>query len=1265
MLTIGTPVTPDGGDKYFKRDILRAMRYGMILGRINALKQPAEFAEIVFSNSKSDDEYEDIKKIITGGTLNFWAGKLAEDFGLSGPVTKKEFGRLNRGQHPVTNEQLVRKTKPRTISKKNGKTYQTKARRGGLDQTISASKSVSLVAMYDKRVIIAHLIASNKTVRAIEKFTQAKMGNVNPPQTTGKAVYAVFLHFESRPDKKTGHIAPNLHLHNYQPNLTQITDGKFRALEMKQNYRCQMLGTAIYRAEMFREMTKIGYEMRTDKRTGAPEVKGISREYILAHSPRQTEIIETANELNIKSTKIVAANYRERKNPDKSEMIRRFEELEKEFDYPARKAAEKAKKRTEEMLVNTENKDAPGGEIKEATRTRTETLNEAFEFAISQAKENKNLKKNQQKFVNRQSILTDALTHSIGELTFDDIEPAFLKRYKNGEFNEFNLDSYGKTKTENNEISAIKNNEIITNFDEKIYQRNLKINHENEKSIRPKIGIATIQEDHQNDAEFDRATGSENLRTTDNSQFGEFGKYTEFISPNQLDKSRSDVVGNSGFTEEIGREIKDFGKEKTNYDLQDNEMEMATRIKSGTSVEETRIIRKIPADLQDDGFDDKTIGSRKDFTKNEIGNIVIGKTDKNTTLRNRQFGAIENHISGAGEESNNGIAEIEEGFGVIFGDRHDAQIGLDQKSSQARLINDESSDEFHQRSRVGVKVTQKTNMGFGNEGNETGEREISVPGNHLDLEGQNRVNFESKTEPEQINKSKISKSQSDNFDGDNNDIAVRGNAYALETDPLSNNSVENTVLAEPIAEKLIGGSISREKPRKIDVESEKNLVERGAVTLNAGKETESDHLDAIKSNRVTAQTAAQIINLKFYNAQLEQKFINEWSSIIEKFDAKDFLCEILTKSKTEDLKGISQTINKQAEFISAKLTMPLPKLQTKSEPDKLALTLAKIETANYELITGEKINPKTLEVLAEKKLSFAQTKPSDEQIIEIEKIFENLPVKLEIASYLEAETLTALINPHAAAFDEEEIEQIQEEVERNLAASREMATLIQLSYGGQADKFTDNFKSDLAGRIYDLPAPATEIYDNFRDFDWQKRGELFSPLVNNIAEQYETEIEFPQTFGDRNNHLTDFVALQIKNAYEIQNEPIDQNIQNNLTAFLISMDQNASSQMRNSIISDLMKNELEPPVFSGFLEATAYIFDNQEIEKTERIATKHISNIQLKMQDEERSKNQRHVDEEQDYYNQYYKEEAESEESKHQENESEEDEFNLSVSSRR
>jgi conjugative relaxase-like TrwC/TraI family protein len=72
-----------------------------------------------------------------------WQGKLAEQWGLSGPVGNEHFARLTEGQHPETEVQLVRHQVSKTYEGKLGKEVTSVEHRAGWDATFSAPKSVS------------------------------------------------------------------------------------------------------------------------------------------------------------------------------------------------------------------------------------------------------------------------------------------------------------------------------------------------------------------------------------------------------------------------------------------------------------------------------------------------------------------------------------------------------------------------------------------------------------------------------------------------------------------------------------------------------------------------------------------------------------------------------------------------------------------------------------------------------------------------------------------------------------------------------------------------------------------------------------------------------------------------------------------------------------------------------------------------------------------------------------------------------------------
>jgi len=76
-----------------------------------------------------------------------WQGRLAEQWKLSGVVEAEHFARLSEGQHPHSEEQLVRHQVSRTYEGKFGKEVTSAEHRAGWDATFSAPKSVSLTAL--------------------------------------------------------------------------------------------------------------------------------------------------------------------------------------------------------------------------------------------------------------------------------------------------------------------------------------------------------------------------------------------------------------------------------------------------------------------------------------------------------------------------------------------------------------------------------------------------------------------------------------------------------------------------------------------------------------------------------------------------------------------------------------------------------------------------------------------------------------------------------------------------------------------------------------------------------------------------------------------------------------------------------------------------------------------------------------------------------------------------------------------------------------
>ncbi len=244
-----------------------------------------------------------------------WQGRLAEQYGLSGPVRAEEFARLSQGQHPQTEEQLVRHRTAHEYEDANGKTVKTVEHRAGWDATFSTPKSVSLTALVgrDDRVREAHRESVRVAIDQLEHYTQARIGGNHPAETTGKFIAAKFEHDTARP--VDGYAAPQLHTHAVIFNMTERDNGQSRALQERALFQSQQFATAVYQAELMYRLTRMGYELETG-RSGAPEIKGYTREYLDASSPRSQQIreyLEKAGHNSKEAAEIAAHSTRDRK----------------------------------------------------------------------------------------------------------------------------------------------------------------------------------------------------------------------------------------------------------------------------------------------------------------------------------------------------------------------------------------------------------------------------------------------------------------------------------------------------------------------------------------------------------------------------------------------------------------------------------------------------------------------------------------------------------------------------------------------------------------------------------------------------------------------------------------------------------------------------------------------------------------------------------------------------------------------------------------
>ena len=163
--------------------------------------------------------------------------------------------------------------------------------RPGRDVTLSAPKSVSLAALVggDVRVVDVHDRAVQATLAWIEG--NAAETRMKDPATGRmvreggqKMVAATFRHDTSR------NLDPQLHTHAVIANMVQGEDGKWRSMANEKLYESKMLIGAIYRSELARGLSRLGYGIEKTHADGRFEIAGVSRETIEAFSTRPAEI---------------------------------------------------------------------------------------------------------------------------------------------------------------------------------------------------------------------------------------------------------------------------------------------------------------------------------------------------------------------------------------------------------------------------------------------------------------------------------------------------------------------------------------------------------------------------------------------------------------------------------------------------------------------------------------------------------------------------------------------------------------------------------------------------------------------------------------------------------------------------------------------------------------------------------------------------------------------------------------------------------------
>lgn len=347
-----------------------------------------------------------------------WHGKLAEKFGLVGAVGANEFGRLTEGQHPLTGEQLVRHRAVHKYQTEDGKTVAPVEHRAGWDATFSAPKSVSLAALVggDDRVREAHRESVNVALNELERYTQARIGGNHATETTSRFVAAKFEHDTARP--VDGYAAPQLHTHSVIFNMTEREDGSPRALQSKALFDTQAYATAVYQSHLTYQLRNLGYKIEAGK-SGAPEIKGFTREYLDASSPRRQQIedaLARSGQSGPEAAQIAAHNTRDRKQIlSPAEVMAAHRHIANEFGNQADKVVAEAQERGQRHAPDR----TPGQNQQRAYGSVTYARDRSFE---------------REAITDERRIFVDALRRGMGKTTYPEVRAVFDARAAAGEF---------------------------------------------------------------------------------------------------------------------------------------------------------------------------------------------------------------------------------------------------------------------------------------------------------------------------------------------------------------------------------------------------------------------------------------------------------------------------------------------------------------------------------------------------------------------------------------------------------------------------------------------------------------------------------------------------------------------------------------------------------------------------------------------------------------------------------------------------------------
>ncbi len=262
-----------------------------------------------------------------------------------------------------------------------------------------------------------------------------------------KMVAATFRHDTSR------NLDPQLHTHAVIANMVQGADGKWRTMANEKLYASKMLIGALYRSELARELTKLGYRIEKTHADGRFEISGVSREVIEAFSTRRAEIEASMRErglgnpaANPRIAERTALMTRAHKcDVDRDALRGHWEKQVADLGFNAKALAGQAVQREAGMALAAGTA-SPTGQPGDGERSVESDADRAVAWAVAHVSE-------REAVFSRTQLLAAGLSWQPGLVAIEDAEQAVAGLEKAGTLHAANLPVAGESLTTDKAIA--------------------------------------------------------------------------------------------------------------------------------------------------------------------------------------------------------------------------------------------------------------------------------------------------------------------------------------------------------------------------------------------------------------------------------------------------------------------------------------------------------------------------------------------------------------------------------------------------------------------------------------------------------------------------------------------------------------------------------------------------------------------------------------------------------------------------------------------